>query len=334
MWQNNVAAAGNALQNLITAPAYMPQYRPPTQPIQGPTAGSASAGQVGPMAQAAGTEAYWRGALAPMMSGEVNQEYLGNVSNTMFADATRNLLENVMPGISSGFQAAGQMGSSRQGIAQGLAASRMNQDLSGALAKMYLDAHEGAQNRAAQVGTQLAGMDTNVGIQNAQMTNQGAMTQAQLGTQASIANANAATQASIAAANQRMEQERLSQQYALGLGQLAQGDMQLRAGMANQLGNLGLGTGQLQAQTTAAMLPYLTAPGTAYAQGQNAVGQIGQSFYDAPWSALQNLSGVASPLLGNTGSQTNSQSAYVDPVSGAVGGAITGTQLAKMMGWA
>lgn len=331
MWQDNLAAAGNALQNLITAPAYLPGYTPPTEPIATPSAGSAAAGQVGPMAQAAGTEAYWRGALAPLMSGQVNDEYLGNASRTMFADATRNLLENVMPGISSGFQAAGQMGSSRQGIAQGLAASRMNQDLSGALAQMYLGAHEGAQNRAASLGGQLAGLDTNVGIQNAQMTNQGAITNAQMATQAGIANAQMATQASIAAAQQRMQQEQLAQQYALGLGGLAQSDMQLRASMAGQLGNLGLGAGQLQANTYAQMLPYLTAPGSAYTQGQNAVAQIGQQMYDAPWSALGNLSGVANPLLGSTGGVTNSQSAYIDPIAGALGGALSGVQLAQML---
>jgi hypothetical protein len=62
--------------------------------------------------------------------------------------ATRNLLENVMPNIGSEANYAGGYGGSRQGVAQALAMSRMNQDLAPALTGLASNAWESSQNRA------------------------------------------------------------------------------------------------------------------------------------------------------------------------------------------
>jgi hypothetical protein len=76
--------------------------------------------------------------------------------------ATRNLNENVMPGITSQANAMGGYGGSRQGIAQGLAMSRLNTDLAPALSTLASNAWENSQGRAMQ-GAQYQG---NYGLQD------------------------------------------------------------------------------------------------------------------------------------------------------------------------
>lgn len=82
-----------------------------------------------------------------LLSGKADNPFLQRQANAITADLTRNLNENVMPGIRSQALAAGQYGGSRQGIAEGLAASRLNQDLAPALTGMFSNAHEAAQQR-------------------------------------------------------------------------------------------------------------------------------------------------------------------------------------------
>lgn len=98
-----------------------------------------------------------------LLSGTVNNPYLRNQADSIVNDLTRNTLENVMPSIRSGAVANGY-GSSRQGIAEGLAASRLNQDVSSALANLYGGAYESAQNRMMGTANGL----TNLGLSNEQ----------------------------------------------------------------------------------------------------------------------------------------------------------------------
>jgi hypothetical protein len=63
---------------------------------------------------------------------------------------TRNLRENVLPGVGNGAQMAGGFGGSRQGVAEALAMSRMNQDLAPALTGLASNAWENSQSRALQ----------------------------------------------------------------------------------------------------------------------------------------------------------------------------------------
>lgn len=95
------------------------------------------------------------GALGQMLSGDVSNPYLENQAFAMMGNMARNLNENVMPGIRSEALASGQYGGSRQGIAEGLAMSRMNQDLAPALTNMFGNAYENAQGRMAGAAGQL-----------------------------------------------------------------------------------------------------------------------------------------------------------------------------------
>lgn len=89
------------------------------------------------------------GALLRTLTGRPDNPYLDKQASAITANLTRNLNENVMPGLRSEALLSGQYGGSRQGIAEGLAASRLNQDLAPALTGLYGGAYENAQNRMA-----------------------------------------------------------------------------------------------------------------------------------------------------------------------------------------
>lgn len=94
-------------------------------------------------------------ALKSMLSGQPDNPYLQQQANALTANLTRNLNENVMPGIRSEALASGQYGGSRQGIAEGLAASRLNQDIAPAVTNLFGGAYENAQNRKFGTASQL-----------------------------------------------------------------------------------------------------------------------------------------------------------------------------------
>jgi hypothetical protein len=77
---------------------------------------------------------------------------------------TRNLRENVLPGVGNGAQMAGGFGGSRQGVAEALAMSRMNQDLAPALTGLASNAWENSQSRALTS----AGANANYGLNQQQ----------------------------------------------------------------------------------------------------------------------------------------------------------------------
>jgi hypothetical protein len=105
--------------------------------------------------------------LKSLLSGQVANPYLDQQAQAMTANLTRNLNENVMPGIRSEALASGQYGGSRQGIAEGLAASRLNQDLAPALTNLYGGAFENAQNRMFGTATGLNEQAVNNATNNA-----------------------------------------------------------------------------------------------------------------------------------------------------------------------
>ena len=121
--------------------------------------------------------------LSSLLSGQVQNPYLDQQAAAMTANLTRNLNENVMPGIRSEALASGQYGGSRQGIAEGLAASRLNQDLAPALTNLYGGAFENAQNRMTGVATDLNNQAVNNAQNNAVMNMGGQQFNANLGLQ-------------------------------------------------------------------------------------------------------------------------------------------------------
>ncbi len=95
-------------------------------------------------------------ALSNLLSGNVTNPYITNQANSIISDLTRNTNENVMPGINNDAVAAGQYGGSRQGIAQGLATSRLNQDTASALSNLYGNAYNSAQGLMSTTANNLA----------------------------------------------------------------------------------------------------------------------------------------------------------------------------------
>lgn len=123
------------------------------------------------------------GAYAQMLSGQVSP-YLNEQAKAITDQANQNLSLNVMPSIRGGAQSAGQYGSSRQGIAEGVAAGLSNQGLSSALSGLYGNAWNNAQNQMASAANTLG----NYGVSNNQFN-------ANLGMNQNAQNMQAANQA-------------------------------------------------------------------------------------------------------------------------------------------
>ena len=92
-----------------------------------------------------------------------NNPYVQNMMQSNQFMANRNLSENLLPMIDSGAVAAGQMGGSRQGIAQGLAMRGTQEALANANAQTMMDAYGkglGAQQGALAMAPNIMGMGT------------------------------------------------------------------------------------------------------------------------------------------------------------------------------
>ena len=96
------------------------------------------------------------------LDGSNTSPWLKSQGDALRDNLTRNVTENVMPAIRSGAQVAGQYGGNRQGIAEGLAISRLNQDIAPALTTLAGGAWENEQNRrfetAQALNAQASGM--------------------------------------------------------------------------------------------------------------------------------------------------------------------------------
>lgn len=93
--------------------------------------------------------------MSRLLSGRPDTTYLDQQTNAIQQNAARNLMENVMPGLRSQAVVSGQYGGSRQGLAEGLAMSRLNQDLAPSITGMYSNAYENAQGRMANTASEL-----------------------------------------------------------------------------------------------------------------------------------------------------------------------------------
>jgi len=163
--------------------------------------------------------------LQRMLSGQPDNPYLQQQIDAMSSNMARNLNENVMPGLRSEALASGQYGGSRQGIAEGLAMSRMNQDLAPAITNLLGGSYENAQNRMFGTATQL----NDQAFQNANMNADRNMNTQQF-------NANLGLQ------NNQQEMQRQNQRlnaHQTGLDMLNQGlnmqDTQFQNYIQNQL---------------------------------------------------------------------------------------------------
>lgn len=67
--------------------------------------------------------------------------YVAGMADTIQGRLNRNLMENQLPGIRGGALAAGQVGGSRQALAEGQAIGRTNEAYGDAMAQLYSDAY-------------------------------------------------------------------------------------------------------------------------------------------------------------------------------------------------
>lgn len=122
-------------------------------------------------------------AMQSLLSGTPNNPYLDQQAAAITGQLTRNMNENVMPGIRSGAINSGQYGGSRQGIAEGQAISRLNQDLAPALTNLYGNAYENAQGRMMGTANALNDQAYNTAFGNANLGLQNNAQQMQQNTQ-------------------------------------------------------------------------------------------------------------------------------------------------------
>lgn len=270
------------------------------------------------------------GAEAPRVSAgsvTVNQgqnpwltENLQNLRDTSIQDFQRNLL----PSIRAGAQAAGGYGSSRQGIAEGLAMGDLSRNISNAQAGLLGQVYESDANRRLSAET----------------------TNAQLATQANLANASNA----LASRGLDLDIGRTMADYGLNAQQLRQSGL-LGAGALNlqgqQLaGNQALaGAGLLQdaAQIPTQNLAGILDAGTAYqTDAQNRINAARERFdfeQQSPWLNLARYQAVLQPNteLGQT--QTMNRNSTTTESSGGLGSALgSALSLASLFtpaaGWA
>lgn len=159
--QNALNAAQGVINQQMNNPLFQQSQNVASGLLGGQMQGVSIPGTFGSMGALDPTAAYQN-----QLSGKVNP-YVDQMAQSITNQVNRNTLENVMPSIRSGAQAAGQYGSSRQGIAEGLAASRAQQDLGSSLSNLYGSAYENAQGRQAAAAGQLGSM----GVSNAQNNN-------------------------------------------------------------------------------------------------------------------------------------------------------------------
>ena len=175
----------------------------------------------------------WQDAATKALSGQVDNPYLTDMAKGAADVATENYLRSVAPAMRSGARMSGMYGSSRQGIAEGLAQSDLNNQVLRASTDLFGGAYENAQQRAAAMAGQMAGLDTQRDISGAQ-----------LGLQGQIANQNAALQAGQLGLNtaQGLAGYDLGRQgLGLDAASLAQQGSMQNAGFANQANQANLG---------------------------------------------------------------------------------------------
>ena len=141
--------------------------------------GLGAMGYGGQMAQPLSTQGYSQ--LTPftqpqyeqMLSGEVDMDQFGAISDVYGREARRQLEENIMPSIRQGITTYQPGGGTRGDIAQGLAASRAEESISDNIAKAMFGAQTEATKRqlaAGQMGLQAQQYGMGYGLQGAEAT--------------------------------------------------------------------------------------------------------------------------------------------------------------------
>lgn len=233
--------------------------------------------------------------MSSLMQGTPDYSNIQALTQAATRPMVRQFQEQVLPSIGHAAVAAGQVGGSRQGVAQGIAA-------------------RGLTERIGDVSTQLAENERLRALQ-AQQAAMG------LGAQQGVMGQQLGQQALSDAARLGLSAEQMRAQAGQGLGQLALGQQQLASSLAPQIAQMG-------------MLPYQNLLQAGGLQRQFAQQQISdlanryQMLQAAPAQALGRYASIIQPGSGLGGTQTTTQEAGGGIMnalgSGLAGGAMMG----------
>ena len=209
----------------------------------------------------------------------------------MRAQSNQNLAQNVMPGIRSGAMASGQYGSSRQGIAEGVAAGNAETGLNSAISQLYGNAAQQAAGLQASTANNLAGL----GMQNGQFNaNLGLQNNAQNMTNSQNIIGNISKGLDTLQAGNQLQDQTYGQQQGL----LQQPSQYNQTGLGNYANIINQGSG-MGSQSTQ---PYFTNPlGGALGGALGGLGLYKQLQGSSGGSSLMNYSTPGSNLYGSYG---------------------------------
>lgn len=252
-------------------------------------------------------------ALSSLLSGNVNNEVLAPQIANIISQVTRNTNENILPQIRSGAISTGQMGSSRQGIAEGLAASRAQQDLSTGLAPLIGQAYENAQNRQFSTANTLNQQAADNATGNANRTFAAEVGNADRTFNADTGNANRA--ASVGLANNQLDlqgQQLNNQNTFQNNAQNIQGQQHNLNNLISAMNIFGQGL-NLQDTNTQQAFDLLDTP------------------YQRGITNLQNFADIIQPGASLGGTQTSVSNPARNPLTSILGGATSGATLGSMV---
>lgn len=216
-------------------------------------------------------------AIQQMLTGQANTDTLDPVVQAALRRMSESFGEGVMPMLNTNAAVSGQVGGSRQGIAQGLAAKGLANAMGDTSAGMYNDAYNAAQQNMYGTANNMAGLGVDVGKSNAanNLSAQIQNAQNQLATQ--IANQNALNNASQFNSNQNFAAQNNNILNAMNTGQFNAGALN-NAGQFNSNQNLAAqGTNILNAMNAG----QFNANQDYTAQAQNADNQMSTNLNNA-----------------------------------------------------
>jgi len=284
-----------------------------------------------------------------MLTGQANTSTLDPVVNSALTRMSQNFIAQVMPGLRNEAVAAGQYGSSRQGIAEGLATRGLAQSMGDMSANMYNNAYTTAQQNMYGTANNMAGLGLNNAQSNANRSLVADTTNAanQLNTRQFNANLGLQNNAQTLQNNQfNAGQINSGNQFnanlALQNNAQALQNNQFNASQTNAGNQFNANLG-LQNNTQAMQLAQQQLANRA--QGLNLLGQGNQlqdqnyaqqmSLLDAPnqynWNNLNKYASIVTPGAGIGGTSTSNQQASTNPFASALGGALGGMTLASAL---
>ena len=282
-----------------------------------------------------------------------NNPYLDSAVQNAMGGITRNFKENILSGITDNAVAAGQTGSSRQGVAEGIAAREANRQASETASNMYSNAYAQDMSR----GLQARGMESQLNQAQGSLSEQGRQfnqgqnlqvgqleqqlnqSQGQLSEQGRQFNQGQGLQVGQLEQQYNQAQGSLSEQgrqFNLGQGfnaaQLQAQQNQAQSGLLEQQRQYNIGTSLDASRYGAGM--YSDAYGTNLTAQQNAINQAGtmanlgmtpSSIYSqtgsqqqaAPWQQLQNYQNLlGSPTVLGGASSSSSKGGTASALGG------------------